>query len=90
MEGSWADGSVASSLDSTTNLAAGILRFSGPLFPHAKQGDSSPSEACDDPVQQNNKYKGALNSLQVLCICKLLTCGSKLKIWRGKELLSRI
>lgn len=90
MEGSWADGSMASSLDCTTNLAAGILRFSGPLFPHAKQGDSSPSEACDDPVQQNNKYKRALNSLQVLCTCKLLTCGSKLKLWRGKELLSRI
>lgn len=36
---------MASRLGSTTTLAAGILGFAGPLFPHAKQSDSSLSGA---------------------------------------------
>ena len=85
-----ADGGVASSLDLTTKLATGILCFSWSLLPHAKQDDSSPSRACDDPVQQNSKYPRALNKLHVLCKCQLLRCGSRLEIWMGMELLLRI
>lgn len=93
VQGSWASrqtGGVASSLDSTTKLATGILCFSWSLLPHAKQDDSSPSRACDDPVRQNNKYQRALNKLHVLCKCQLLRCGSRLEIWMGMELLLRI
>lgn len=83
-------GDVASSLDYATNLATGSLDLSGPPFPHAKRGDSSPSRAYDVPIQQNNEYKRTLNELQVLCKCKFLRCEARLKIWRGKGLLSRI
>lgn len=93
VQGSWASrqtGGVASSLDLTTKLATGILCFSWSLLPHAKQDDSSPSRACDDPVQQNNKYQRALNKLHVLCKYQLLRCESRLEIWTGTELLLRV
>lgn len=90
MEGSRASGQTKTWPQVLTLLPTKLLEswvFLG-LFPHAKQGDCSSSGACDDPVQENNKYKRALNKLQVLCKHKLLRCGSRLKIWRGKELLS--
>lgn len=50
MEGSPAEGHVAPQVLTLTILAAGILGLSGPLFLQAKQEDSSPSGACDDPI----------------------------------------